>query len=321
MSYIREPILITGAAGFIGSNLLRRLIKKKFKVNVFINQKTNLWRIKDLLNDTNIYFVDLTNKKKLSLLIKQVKPKTIFHLSAYGAYPFQNFTDLIKKVNLDVTMNLLHSCEKYGFEKFINTGSSSEYGFKNKKMSEQDLLSPNSHYAVFKSASTMFCQYEAKSKLLPITTLRPFHVYGPYEEPSRLIPTLVKQLSNNISPKLVSPHISRDLIYIDDVIDYYLLSCKNDRVNGEIFNIGSGKSTNLRKIYTTINAFLNSSRKPQWNTMKNRKWDQNIWVADMKKTNNVFNKKNSIDLNTGIKKFIKWYNNNYKIYEKIRNRG
>ena len=55
--------------------------------------------------------------------------------------------------------------------------------------------------------------------------------------------------------------------------------------------------------------------------MKNRKWDQNIWVADMKKTNDVFNKKNSVDLNTGIKKFIKWYKNNYKIYEKIRNRG
>ena len=318
MNKIEEPILITGAGGFIGANLLRRLIKKKLKVNIFINKKTNLWRIKDLISDANVHYVDITNEKKLSILIKKIKPKTIFHLAAYGAYPFQNSINQIKKVNLDSTINLLNECQKYGFKKFINTGSSSEYGFKNKKMSEENLLVPNSHYAVFKASSTLYCQYEAQSKKLPIVTLRPFHVYGPYEEPSRLIPTLIRQLSNNISPKLVSPNISRDLIYIDDVVDYFMLSCTNKKIDGKILNLGSGQNTNIKKIYTTINSYFKINQAPKWNSMPDRKWDQNIWVANIDKTINLFGGKKNIDLKTGISKFIKWHKRNYKIYEKIK---
>jgi len=321
MKKIKEPILITGAGGFIGSNLLRRLIKEKYKVNIFINKKTNLWRIKDLLKSSKLHYINLLNTREVSILIKKIKPKTIFHLAAYGAYPFQNNINTIKKINLDVTVNLIQNCKKYGFKKFINTGSSSEYGFKNKKMSENNLLVPNSHYAVFKSAATLFCEYEAISNRLPITTLRPFHAYGPYEEPSRLIPTLINQLSNNIIPKLVSPNISRDMIYIDDVIDYYILSCNNNKVDGKIINIGSGKNTKIRKIYSTITKYLKSDIKPKWNTMKNRKWDQNIWLADVKKCKAIFLKKDNIDVDTGIKRLIKWYIENKNIYEKINKRG
>ena len=185
-------------------------------------------------------------------------------------------------------------------------------------MSEESLLVPNSHYAVFKASATLYCQYEAKSKNLPIPTLRPFHVYGPYEEPSRLIPTLIRQFSNGISPKLVSPNISRDLIYIDDVIDYYILSCTNRKINGEILNLGSGKNTNLKKIYSTINLYLKTSIEPQWNSMASRKWDQNIWVANIDKTVTLFREKKNIDLKKGISKFIEWHKRNYKIYEKLK---
>ena len=308
MKKINEPILLTGAAGFVGANLLKRLIKHKLKVNILINKKTNLWRIQNDLNKVNCHFVDITNKTQVQLLIKKIKPKTIFHLAAYGAYPFQNLTEQIQKVNLDATVNLLNACEKYGFEKFINTGSSSEYGFKTKKMSELDMLEPNSYYAIFKAASTLYCQYKSISKNLPISTLRLFHVYGPFEEPTRLIPTLIRQLSNNISPKLVSPKISRDLIYIDDVVDYFLLCCKSKKIDGEIINIGSGENTNIKKIYNTLNSYLKCNIKPKWNSMENRKWDQNIWVSNVKKLDNIFNKKKKIKLEEGIFKFINWCN-------------
>ena len=320
MQKIKEPILMTGAGGFVGANLLKRLIKKKLRVNILINKKTNLWRIQDDLNKVNSHFVDITNKNQLLTLVKKIRPKTIFHLAAYGAYPFQNLTEKIQKVNLNTTINLLHACEKYGFDKFINTGSSSEYGFKEKKMSESDMLKPNSHYAVFKAAASLYCQYESISKNMPITTLRLFHVYGPFEEPSRLIPTLIKQLSNNIPPKLVSPYISRDLIYIDDVVDYFLLCCKTDKVDGEIINIGSGQNTNIKKIYSLVNYYLKCNKKPQWNSMQNRKWDQNVWVSNNNKANNIFNKRNNIKLEEGIFKFIKWYNKNKNIYDKIKKR-
>ena len=90
-------------------------------------------------------------------------------------------------------------------------------------MKETDLLTPNSYYAVFKAASTLYCQYESIRKKLPIISIRPFHVYGPYEENTRLIPTLISKLLNNQSPPLVASNIARDMIYIDDVVDFYLM--------------------------------------------------------------------------------------------------
>ena len=205
-----------------------------------------------------------------------------------------------KKVNFDATVSLIENCKIFGFTKFINTGSSSEYGFRNNKMTEKDMVSPNSDYAVYKSVSSIYCQYEAIINKLPIVTLRPFHVYGPFEDQNRLIPTLIRNLHNNLVPKLVSPNISRDLIYIDDVIDVYINSCNNNKINGEIINLASGRNIKLSKIFEVIKKELNPILKPTWNSMKNRDWDQEYWVADIQKFKKLYNNKKLISLDTGL---------------------
>ena len=314
MSIIDQPILITGAAGFIGSNLLHKLINKKYLINVVVSKNSDLWRIKKLKNKFILHYVNLENDREIEKIIKKIKPKTIFHLAAHGAYSFQKNKKRIKKVNFDATVNLVENCNLYGFTKFINTGSSSEYGFRNNEMTETDLVNPNSEYATFKSASSIYCQYQALFNKLPIVTIRPFHVYGPYENPTRLIPTLINNLSNNINPKLVSANISRDLIYIDDVTDIYILSCSNAKVNGEIINLASGKNIQLSKIFSIIKKETNSKIKPTWDSMENREWDQEYWVADIKKFKKIFGNRKLISLNSGIKKFYSWYKINKKYY-------
>jgi len=149
---MNNPILITGAAGFIGSNLARYFVDRKSEVNIIIKKNTNIWRIKDIISKLNVFYGDLTNKKRITNIIKQIKPKTIFHLATHGAYPDQNCAEKIKKIALDSTIHLVNQCKKYSFSVFINTGSSSEYGFKRKSMRENDVLEPNSYYSVFKCA-------------------------------------------------------------------------------------------------------------------------------------------------------------------------
>ena len=83
---MKKPILITGAAGFIGSNLTRYLVKKRFNVNIIIRKSSDIWRLKDILDKLNIFYADLSEKKKIRNIIKIIKPKTIFHLAAHGAY-------------------------------------------------------------------------------------------------------------------------------------------------------------------------------------------------------------------------------------------
>ena len=306
---MKKPILITGAAGFIGSNLTRYLVKKGIKVNIIIKKSSNVWRLKDIFENLNVYYADISEKKKIQTIIKKIKPKTIFHLATHGAYSSQSNMDRIKSTILDGTINLLNECSKYRFNAFINTGSSSEYGFKDKKMKESDLLMPNSYYSLFKSSATMFCQYMSLKKNLPITTIRPFHIYGPYEEPSRLIPTLFKKLTRNKKVKLVSPDISRDLIYIDDVVNFYILIAKNNKLRGEIFNLGYGKKITIKQIYDYLKKITNYKISNKWGTMKNRNWDQKVWFSDMSYVKKKLGWSPKNNYKVGLYKTIMWYKN------------
>jgi len=310
---LKQPILITGATGFIGSNLTRYFVKKGVKINIIIKRTSNIWRLKDILTNLNIFYADISDKKKIKNIIKKIKPKTIFHLAAHGAYPDQNDLEKIKRSILDSTFNLVSECKKYKYETFINTGSSSEYGFKDKSMSESDILKANSYYSVFKSSSTLYCQYESINSDKHITTIRPFHVYGPFERKSRLIPTLIKNMINKKKIKLVSPNISRDLVYIDDVIDFYLKVAKQKNFRGEIFNLGSGKKTLIKEVYNILKKINNYTIKNKWKSMKNRDWDQTIWYSNNSYVKKKMNWKPKISLKNGLNKTVNWYKEFHKI--------
>ena len=306
---ISSPILVTGSSGFIGANLIRRLLNDGYNLNLILREQSKTWRIDDIMHNTSIHRVDLTHAKDVDRVVKEIKPKTIFHLATYGAYPYQKDVKKIKNIILDGTINLVNACKKVGFNIFINTGSNSEYGFKNKPMKESDLLVPNSHYSVFKSAATLFCQYAALSEELPIVTLRPFHVYGPYEEKTRFIPTLISSLLiHNQCPPLVAPETARDMVYIDDAIDFYLLiACTSVIISGEIFNVGTGIQSTLKEIVEKAIEITGVNAIPHWGSMEQRIWDQNIWQANMKHTNDKLGWKPICDLEEGLGRTIRWY--------------
>ncbi len=311
---MKHPILITGAAGFIGSNLTRYFVKRGIKVNIIIKKSSNLYRLKDIINKLNVYYADISDQKKIKTIIKKIRPKTIFHLATHGAYSDQNNLFKIKNSILDSTFNLINECKKYKFKVFINSGSSSEYGFKNKAMSENDLLVPNSYYSVFKSSSTLYCQYESLKSNLNITTIRPFHVYGPYERNTRLIPTLIRNMIKKKKIKLVSSNISRDLVYIDDAINFYLLIAKKYNLRGQIFNLASGKKTSIKEIYNLLKKTTNYNLINKWGSMKNRDWDQTIWYANTSHVLSKLNWKPKVNLKKGLEKTVNWYKKFY--YEK-----
>ena len=112
--------------------------------------------------------------------------------------------------------------------------------------------------------------------------------------------------------KLVSPNISRDLIYINDLIDFYLLIAKQKKLRGEILNLGSGKRTTIKEIYDKLSKITNYDIKNNWGSMKNRYWDQTIWYADNSYVKKKFNWKPKVTLNKGLEEIVKWYKENYK---------
>ena len=186
-----KRILVTGGTGFVGANLARRLVRDGHEVHLLVRPGYKAWRIDAVRADARLHEAPLEDAGRVASAISQIHPEWIFHLAAHGAYSMQTDLHQMLLTNIQGTMNLVTACLKTGFEAFVNTGSSSEYGFKDHPAAETDLLEPNSHYAVTKASATLFCRQTAQRERVALRTLRLYSVYGPYEEPSRLMPALI----------------------------------------------------------------------------------------------------------------------------------
>jgi dolichol-phosphate mannosyltransferase len=272
-------VLITGGTGFVGANLVRRLLADGHEVHLFVRSGFTRWRVADVLADVRVHEVALTDAAAVRAVVASVRPSWVFHLATHGAYSWE--TDVARMVETSVlgTMHLVQACLDVGFDAFVNTGSSSEYGFKDHPPAETEAIDPNSHYAVNKAWATQFCRYTGVARGAPIVTLRLYSVYGPWEEPRRLVPTLVRHGLAGTLPPLVGPDTARDYVYVDDVIDAYLRAVRAPSA-GAVYNVGSGRQTTLREVVAVARETLGIREEPTWGTMPPRSWDTSVWVAD-----------------------------------------
>lgn len=308
---IRGPIAILGAGGFVGFNLLQKILSfRKDVFGVFSDPKKN-WRLqKKSTPPQNVVKCDITDRGDVLSLISRIKPKTVFNLAAYGAYSTQKDIDKIYQTNFNSTYILIEELKRSGFSAYIHAGSQSEYGLNSSGPSEEDELIPNSHYAISKTAVSYMVKYYGKIEKLPVIHLRLYSVYGPWEEPNRLIPTLIREAKKARFPKFVDPSISRDFVYVDDVVEAFItVAAKVKKEHyGEAFNIASGKKTTIKELAYHAKKIFKIKEDPQFGSMKNRQWDLSDWYGNPKKIQKVFGWKTKISLREGLRNFYNYKN-------------
>lgn len=303
--------LVTGATGFVGANLARRLLADGHEVHLLVRPGHAAWRIEAIRPDVRLHEIDLHDPAGVARLIGAVRPEWVFHLAAHGAYPTETDLDRMVETNIIGTLNLVRACLQVGCEAFVNTGSSSEYGFKDHAPPETDWLEPNSEYGVTKAAATLFCRYVATSQDAPVRTLRLYSAFGPYEEPTRLMPTLVLRGLEGELPPLVHPEIARDYVYADDVSDAYLLAASHPtQPPGAVYNVGTGVQTSLREVVDVARRVLGIPPEPVWGSMAPRRWDTATWVADTRTITEALGWRPRHDFAHGFEQMVAWFQDN-----------
>jgi nucleoside-diphosphate-sugar epimerase len=310
-----ERVFITGATGFVGSNLVRRYLGQGADVSINVRRSSDTWRIADILKDVNIVPVDITDYEKLKSSLKEIRPGFIFHTATYGGSAHQNISEKIVASNITGTINLLRSCRGLPVDLLVNTGSSSEYGIKNLPMKESSLLEPVTEYGVSKAAATLYCQTFAVSEKIPVITLRLFSPFGPYEQKSRLIPSVILAALRKINPKISSRHFVRDFIFMNDVLDAYDAALNLKNPTGKIFNIGSGTQNSVGEVVDMIIRLLGKEVSYDVGIPQVWKNEPVIWQADIEKAKSELGWEPKYSLEQGLLATINWFKGHKGLYE------
>lgn len=306
-----KRLLLTGATGFVGANLARFALGQGHEVHLLVRPQHQRWRIAEIAAQCVLHEVDLLDAQSVDSVLSSIRPHWVFHLAAYGAYSSQMDVRRMISTNLVGTVNLVEASLAAEVEAFVHAGSSSEYGYKSSPPREDTWVEPNSHYAVTKVSATHYCRHMAVKHQTRIITLRLYSVYGPYEEPTRLIPTLIISGLKGRLPPLVNPDIARDYVYVDDVSRAFLQTAfEEDQPYDAVYNVGTGVQTTLRQVVATAQDLLPIVQQPQWGTMPDRAWDTSAWVADIGTIRDVLGWSPQFTLKDGMLKTIEWFDAN-----------
>ncbi len=247
--------LVTGASGFIGSHLVRALLSDHYTVFAWSRKRHGGWRLQDLQHPSLRHQrIDLTDKSAITAALKSSKPDVIFHLASFRNPERSRLALGPSLQNLTTSVNLWDAllASKVRVRSIINTGSSEEYGQGRPPLKENAREAPVSPYSASKTASTHYAEMLSATFGLPITTLRLFLTYGPWQNDEMFIPSLIRHCLQGKDFDMTAGKQLRDFNFVSDTVSAYLLAAQSPRAVGQTINICSGKPHTLLSVAEKI---------------------------------------------------------------------
>ncbi|MBI2485378.1 MAG: GDP-mannose 4,6-dehydratase [Deltaproteobacteria bacterium] len=299
--------LVTGGAGFIGSNLVKRLLTLNH--NVLVIDNLSFGKIEPIPQITkNLSFVegDMTDRKLLFSLIEEFRPEIVIHLAAIHFIPYCN-ENPVKAIETNIvgTRHLLEACKIVKPDALIFPSSGAVYAISDSKLSEEDLTEPTDIYGISKLIGEDMCRLFYRETWVRTIIARLFNVYGPGETNPHLIPEIIKQLKEgklevelgNIEPK-------RDFINVKDVVEAFIALLGDFRGDFGIFNMGSGKEYSIREIIEICGRIIGKEIKIKSTKSRKRKSDRMHLLADIEKIIKETSWRPRVNIKDGLKELL-----------------
>jgi nucleoside-diphosphate-sugar epimerase len=304
--------IITGGAGFIGSNLAEKLAKLGHKVTIVDNLSNGkLINLKKVKNKIKFIKGDIRNAKFLNKAFSNAD--NVVHLAAITSVPYSiKHPKETIAVNLKGTMNVLSSAKKNNIKRVIFASSAAVYGdLPGLPKKETSKLKPQSPYAVTKLKSEALCREFTRRFKLDTVIFRFFNVFGPKQDPgspySGVISIFISKFASRETPVIFgNGEQSRDFIYIDDLTDALVqaLNTNNKRIFGQVFNLANGKKTTLNKLISILSKIFKYKVAPMYKGR--RAGDIKHSLASISKARKELKFKPKATLEYGLKKTIEW---------------
>ncbi len=299
----KKTVLIVGGSGFLGKNLFIKCLKHKFNVITLSSKLLNTSSRK--IKQKHIV-VNISNKK---LLYKKLdKIKQIDFVVNFGGYIDHLNKKITYKTHYIGCKNLVNYFLKKKIKRFIQIGSSMEYGKKKSPQHEDNICKPISAYGKAKYSATKYVIQLNKNKNFPGVVIRPYQVYGPFQNSNRLIPIVINSCLKNLEFQCSSGKQYRDFLYVDDFIKFIFIIINKKKLNNFIYNVGYGKPYKVKTLIKKIQKIINKG-KPIFNKIPLRKEENLITYPSINRSKVYFNWKPKVSLESGIKKTIQYYKN------------
>lgn len=294
---------VTGASGFIGATLVRRLLRDGAAVSVAVRPSADLHHLRHIQDEIAWHRFDAQDSRTAAHVLESVAPDVIFNLATWRA---PDPAACAERTNAGGLESLLRYAAPRG-ARVIHMGSSLEYGDRSRPCREEDVTDGDTVHGAAKAAASRVGRAYAASTGCRLVILRLFQVYGPHDRSTRFLPSLIDAALTG-RPFAVTPRgLRRDWTYVDDVVEATIAAASADLPPGEIVNIASGHQSTNEEIVSLVERYAARRLAIDARPYTPRSWDATHWVADIGKARRLLQWTPRYTLAQGLERTVEWH--------------
>ncbi|MEO1230601.1 MAG: NAD-dependent epimerase/dehydratase family protein [Myxococcota bacterium] len=308
-------VLVTGANGFMGSHLVRRLLAQG------VGELHGFWlgehQLLDGL-DLQLHEIDLTDPEATATAVDAIRPEFIFNLAAMVNVERKlKLAGKLFAVNTQGPINLVTACARHGFESFVHVGTCEEYGDNPTPFTEDQVPNPVSPYSASKVAATYFFRMLHKTQGLPVSVMRPFLTYGPHLRNRMLTTLLIKKGLAGESLPMTPAEQTREFNYVEDIVAGFVQAAESPAADGEIINLGCGEEVQIAEFAKLMMELFDGKLKVELGALPYRPGETWHFYCSNEKAKRLLGYKPQVSLREGLERTIEWYRARPEIVEAI----